>query len=236
MSSREDAWGDKEFAEQWEKNAAQRNPFRAQQLDLVCELIRAYCPAGGLLLDLGVGTGQLEMNVKQTRPDIHMTGVDGSEAMLERGKKNLAHVGGPPVALHHADFRALDAMPEELLAPYDVMVSVQALHHVPWDVQCAVYQWASVHLKPGGLFILNDRVPLDGDMGDVHAALWDWMLAHGSISSAWTAQQYEARLAARGDFPVDVSTHLQGFAAVGLRAECLFMQLNRTVIVARKAS
>ena len=53
-------------------------------------------PKNGTLLDLGSGSGQFLIYLAHKRPDISITGIDLSDAMVERGnynieKNNLSH-------------------------------------------------------------------------------------------------------------------------------------------------
>lgn len=61
---------------------------------------RVAPPAGGRLLDIATGTGVIALAVAHRYPDVSVTGVDFSEAMLARAK---AKPGADAVGWHHAN-------------------------------------------------------------------------------------------------------------------------------------
>ncbi len=101
------------------------------------------------LLDLGCGTG-LELDPIFGRfPDVHVTGIDLTQAMLERlrGKypcKRLTLIHG---SYFDVDFGA---------ARFDAAISFQTLHHFTHEAKLGLYRrlWAS--LKEGGLYLECD--------------------------------------------------------------------------------
>jgi tRNA (cmo5U34)-methyltransferase len=72
------------------------------------------------VLELGTGTGETARRVLARHPAAHWTGLDSSEAMLARARERLPE----------ADLRASrleDPLPE---GPFDLVVSVLAVHHL----------------------------------------------------------------------------------------------------------
>ncbi|MFL5755524.1 MAG: class I SAM-dependent methyltransferase [Chloroflexota bacterium] len=72
------------------------------------------------ILELGTGTGETATRILAAYPDAHWTGVDSSEPMLARARERLPH----------ADLRVQrleDPLPE---GPFDLVVSVLAVHHL----------------------------------------------------------------------------------------------------------
>jgi tRNA (cmo5U34)-methyltransferase len=72
------------------------------------------------VLELGTGTGETALRVLANHPDAHWTGIDASEAMLARARERLPH----------ADLRLArleDPLPS---GPFDLAVSVLAVHHL----------------------------------------------------------------------------------------------------------
>lgn len=100
-----------------------------------------YLPASGdglRLLDLGCGTGHQMAQLRRRGFDV--TGVDGSEAMLQQ-----ARLHNPDAELRLADVEALP-FPE---ASFDLVVCVEVLRYLPRISGC-VQEIARV-LKPGGV-------------------------------------------------------------------------------------
>jgi tRNA (cmo5U34)-methyltransferase len=79
---------------------------------------------GTTILELGTGTGETALRVLARNPGARLTGVDASEAMLAAARARLPE---------EADLRVQrleDPLPE---GPFDVVVSVLAVHHLDAD-------------------------------------------------------------------------------------------------------
>src|SRR4051812_37876019 len=61
--------------------------------EFVARSICGLVPRGGHLLDLGCGSARLLVRLAAGRPDLTITGVDLSAAMLELGEANAARAG-----------------------------------------------------------------------------------------------------------------------------------------------
>jgi tRNA (cmo5U34)-methyltransferase len=75
------------------------------------------------VLELGTGTGETAVRILAKHPGAHWTGVDSSRAMLDRARERL-----PDADLREA--RLEDPLPE---GPFDLVVSVLAIHHLNGD-------------------------------------------------------------------------------------------------------
>ncbi|MFN8503895.1 class I SAM-dependent methyltransferase [Kouleothrix sp.] len=113
---------------------------------------------GARVLELGVGTGRIMLPFIRAGYDV--TGVDLSQAMMDR---LLAQIAGDPgragyrVELHQADITALPFGD----AAFDLVVAVHVLHLVD-DWRAALREARRV-LRPGGwLLIGHDSAPGDG--------------------------------------------------------------------------
>jgi len=77
------------------------------------------------VLELGTGTGETALRVLAQHPGARWTGIDASEAMLARARERLPH----------ADLwasRLEDPLPS---GPFDLVVSVLAVHHLDGDAK-----------------------------------------------------------------------------------------------------
>lgn len=118
------------------------------------EELRASCPPGGRVLDLGCGTGAvLERLVATGTPFASYTGVDQSAAMLDRAKAKLGAM--PGVRFEQLDLRH-DPLP---VGPFDLVTSAWALEHLrdPGRVVAS----ATDRVRPGGRLVLFFEA--DGD-------------------------------------------------------------------------
>ena len=77
------------------------------------------------VLELGTGTGETALRVLAQHPEARWTGIDASAAMLARARRRLPH----------ADLRLArleDPLPS---GPFDLVVSVLAVHHLTGDAK-----------------------------------------------------------------------------------------------------
>jgi tRNA (cmo5U34)-methyltransferase len=77
------------------------------------------------VLELGTGTGETAVRILAKHPGAHWTGIDSSGAMLDRARERL-----PDADLHEA--RLEDPLPR---GPFDLVVSVLAVHHLDANVK-----------------------------------------------------------------------------------------------------
>src|SRR5262245_40801917 len=86
-------------------------------------------PEGGLLLDLGSGSGRLLGHLALGRPDVEIVGLELSEAMIDTANRGFAQSGlFPRVRLEVGDMTKLD---QRQLDHFDVISSNLALEHLP---------------------------------------------------------------------------------------------------------
>jgi tRNA (cmo5U34)-methyltransferase len=100
------------------------------------------------VLELGTGTGETALRVLARHPGALWTGIDASEAMLARARERL-----PGADLRVG--RLEDALPT---GPFDVVVSVLAVHHLDGPGKRDLFSRVAAVLRPGGRFVLGDLV------------------------------------------------------------------------------
>ena len=89
----------------------------------VAEATAALAPR--TVLELGTGTGETAQRVLAQHPEARWTGIDASEPMLARARERL-----PDADLRLS--RLEDPLPS---GPFDLVVSVLAVHHLPGDAK-----------------------------------------------------------------------------------------------------
>lgn len=227
-------WHDPEFAAAWDRGAAAGHPLRAEQLDLLLTVAARHYRPGTVILDLGIGSGQVEALLFERLPDAQVVGVDGSAAMLALARARLAAVAGRCTLLQ-CDFAGLAGLrlpPHE----YGLVISVQALHHVPHPVQRAAVRYAHDTLAPGGLFLLMERVRLDAArLAGIYAALWERLERVAGVATTWDPARYLQRLQGGDDHVAAVEDHLAWLREAGFAAACLDLRLDRALLVGVKA-
>ena len=102
------------------------------------------------LLDLGTGTGETLAQVLPFHPGARAVGLDESDAMLAEARMRLL---GYNVRLLVADLS--DPLPP---GPFDLVVSVLAIHHLDGPGKAALFRRVAEVLSPGGRFVLGDAV------------------------------------------------------------------------------
>ena len=111
----------------------------------------AELPAGGRLLDLAAGTGDIAFEALERSPKAQVIGADFSLGMMRVGRRREPH--GPKVAWMGADALALPYADES----FDAVVSGYLMRNVsdiPWAL---AEQWRV--LKPGGRIVILDTSP-----------------------------------------------------------------------------
>jgi SAM-dependent methyltransferase len=161
-------WRSREGAARWDQ-AADEGPARAEQLALLVALLEPARPAR--VLELGIGSGRVAELVLDTLPDARLAGVDGSAAMLDLARDRLARFG-ERVELIECGFEELDRVAIDL--GFDAAVSVQALHHLDDGAKADAFGWLGQAVRPGGLFLMRDKVAVHERVLAEHDATWAW--------------------------------------------------------------
>jgi tRNA (cmo5U34)-methyltransferase len=229
-----DDWLNPDFARNWDADAEVGNPARAFQLDLVAALVASEYRPGSTILDLGAGSGQMEAMLLRARPDAQIVAVDSSPAMLAIARQRLASAGDR-VTFADGDF----AEPERIVLPrrdYGIALLIQTLHHVTDDRKRRVFGLLARTLSPGGLLILVDRLTIgDEALRSVQGSMWTWLERRATHKSGWSADDLFQRMDRKEDHTTTLEAHLAMLREVGFTAACLQLELNRAVLVGRRA-
>ena len=133
------------------------------------------------VLDLGIGSGLTARRVAEALPEAQLVGIDDSAAMLAAAAELLdpAHTRLRRRCLQ-------DPLPD---GPFDLVVSMLAVHHLDGPGKADLFVRVAAVLAPGGRFVLADRVvptdpadvvtPIDGTI-DTPSTLADqlnWLRA-----------------------------------------------------------
>jgi len=108
------------------------------------------------ILDLGVGTGETSVRVRDIHPGAELVGIDVNEAMLVEARSRL-----PDADLRVA--RLEDPLPE---GPFDLIVTALAVHHLDGAGKADLFARVAARLRVGGRFVLADLV-VPADPADV---------------------------------------------------------------------
>lgn len=116
--------------------------------------------AGGALLEVGCGTGNLQMQIARAFPGARCTGVEIDPTGIAVAREVVRQAGlAERVTLVEGDVAT--AVPE---AAFDVVVMVEVLHEIAPDVRPAVVRGCARALRTGGwLLIVDETYPASPD-------------------------------------------------------------------------
>lgn len=128
-------------------------PFYRELIDGIAAWLVGHVPAGGLVVDLGAGTGALAAAVLAALPEAQVEMVDADGGMLDAA---AARLGGMGLA---ARARGRKADFFEALPACDAVVASLALHHVAEPAKKGeLYRRIRAALRPGGVLLVGDCV------------------------------------------------------------------------------
>lgn len=124
-------------------------------LDLVACTAAAVTPNAGRVLDVGCGGGNYSIKLLQYLPDVDVTLLDLSDALLERARERVSTVTAGQVITIAGDVREVDLGLEE----FDIVVAGAVFHHLrgedEWKV---VFKKMYRTLRPGGSLWISDLI------------------------------------------------------------------------------
>jgi tRNA (cmo5U34)-methyltransferase len=225
-------WQNPADVQDWIEERTTRNPLRNEHLSLVLVLLAVLQPDGHRVLDLGCGDGLVATLVLDRFPAAHLTGVDGSPPMIARARDRLAPYPGR-WTLHDSTMQALDTL-DLPPASFDAAIGVQSIHHLSSAEKQVLFRTVAGLLRPGGLFLLSDRVRLaSAGLFPYHLALWNRLQAQHGMPPAPPDYSYAAHLAAvaaRADQPDPVEDQMEWLRAAGFGAvDCFYRYVQRAI-------
>jgi SAM-dependent methyltransferase len=157
---------DEEYVREWERNANAKRPYRSEFFDAFVKKLSALNNAK--VLDLGSGPGFLAEYILE-RCDVasyHL--LDFSPFMIEMSRARLAPFAGRAV-FHQGSFTD-EGWWQSLPAPFDAIVSLQAVHEVRDTNRIPqLYRELRSLLVGGGLLLIADKVNAPDDHEEHHA-------------------------------------------------------------------
>jgi tRNA (cmo5U34)-methyltransferase len=163
---------------QFQEGPTEANPSREEQLDVLLAIAAAHRVSDPDALDLepprrildaGCGKGHLAERLLAIHPGATLVGFDVSPELAEEAQLRLGGRARVVCASFEEDWpKALGE------GDFDLVVCVQALHHVPDVMKRITYRRFHDVLRPGGLYLQSDPLAL----GDVALfayvkALWN---------------------------------------------------------------
>jgi tRNA (cmo5U34)-methyltransferase len=225
-------WQDPTNVQSWIANRTHGNPLRMEHLAIVLELLATLQPDGQRVLDLGCGDGMVDALLLDRFPAAHVTGVDSSPPMLEAAARRLHDYTGR-WSLRQSTMQGLADLdlPDE---GFDAVIGVQSIHHLTPEEKQTLFQQVAGLLRPGGLFVLSDRIMLtSAALFPYYLALWNRLQAqHGGPPAppGYGYAEHLYALQARGDLPDTVEDQVFWLRAAGFAAvDCFNRYLERAI-------
>jgi tRNA (cmo5U34)-methyltransferase len=149
-------WKDREVAKAFLDERSLIIPDRERQLEVLLRVVRFHRPQPRRILDIGTGDGILLGTLLETFPQATGAGVDFSPLMLEKARQRLGQFGHRAQTVE-ADLQNV-GWKDLVTAPFDVIVSGFAIHHLPHDRKHVLYQEVFDLLEKGGIFLNCEHV------------------------------------------------------------------------------
>lgn len=169
------------------------------------ELDRLHPEGGGVVADLGTGSGAIGLSIATERPGARAVLTDVSEDALAVARANLAGLGMAGSHVEVFGGRWFDALPTEMSGQIDVIVSNPPYVATTEDLPASVLDW-----EPEGAL----RAGPDGrnDLDQLVAGAELWLRPGGALvlEMAPTQTTVVAELARARDFEVAVHEDLAG--------------------------
>lgn len=121
----------------------------AWRKDVIEEFLRNGIPAGGLIIDIGCGTGEI---LSYLPDNLRYLGIDRNADYISYAKERYRH--------RNAEFLNRELTPDLPLQNYkaDAVLAIGLIHHLD-DHECiTLFQAAKQTLRPGGVFLALDPV------------------------------------------------------------------------------
>jgi tRNA (cmo5U34)-methyltransferase len=196
-----------------------------EEAEIFDELIRTLIPSYGYMvdsmvlalpfhqkekiniLDLGCGTGNISLKVKERFPNARITCVDMAENMIKMAKYKLASYDDVEFII--ADVRDLDFKDD-----FDAVVSSLALHHLQHPEKKPFYHTIRRFLKKGGVFYNADNIlGSSPHLNQLYMDKWiEFMLkshTQEEIDTVWLPKHREE------DFPAPLMDHIHWLEDAG---------------------
>ena len=171
------------------------------------------------LLDLGCGTGLELEHIFELYPNVHVTGIDLTQAMLNKLKekydgKSLRLICG---SYFDVDFGG---------SSYDCAVSVQTMHHFSHKAKLELYNKILNSLTCNGRYIECDYMVETQEEEDFYFAEYDRLIAEMGISKEGFYHY---------DTPCTIDNQIEMLKCAGFKdVKKIFRKENTTIITAKR--
>jgi SAM-dependent methyltransferase len=223
-------WGDREFVKVWDSQPTM--PLKAEQLDILAQVIKDNWRRGASILDLGCGTGKTEAVILERLPVARFSCVDRSAVMLDFARERLAPFGGQ-CEFVESDLDQLGsrAVPG---TPFRFIVAVDAIHELQDAAKARLFKFCRKNLTHDGLLLILDRIALDraGFGRPLRSVLGRLQRQAGSHSGQLSDSFVEPR-SPDHEHPLALEPYFRLLRRAGLAPALLHLHLHKALIAAR---
>ncbi len=216
-------------------------PLAAEQIDVLLRTIRHALPKVTRLLDLGCGDGILGRTVLANYPEATGVFVDFSEHMIKAAQQKTDN--------HRAIFVVQDFGLKDWTqaigshAPFDLVLSGLAIHHLPDPRKRELYREVFDLLKPNGLFLNLEHVAPHSDWARqaFDDLFVDSLWAHhkkrgGTLSRDEVAQRWYYRPDKSDNILASAEDQCRWLQEIGfVEVDCFFKLFDLALFGGRKA-
>jgi len=233
-------WLDPAHGRGFDGGPTEANPSRLEQLEVLLAIAGAHRVSDPetwdlgpprRILDAGCGKGHVAERLLAIHPQATLVGFDVSSGMTEEAQRRLGGRARIVCASFEEDWPA--ALGEK---DFDLIVCVQALHHVPDVLKRVTLQRFHDLLRPGGLYLQSDPVALgDAAMFPYTKALWSRLRAlHGfsPLPEGYLQGDAEEEIEKQGDLLAKLDKQLAWLREAGfLHSDCFWKHGNRAIFL-----
>ena len=222
-------WMDPENVTRYDQSPDLWTAVRREQIDIIASIIEKRHRPGGAILDLGIGTGQIEEQLLMRISDARVVGVDYSPLVLDRARTRLRGFSDRCDLIQH-DYHELGSL-ELGSEGFEASVSYDILHHVDDTRKIEIFRFIHDHLLPGGVFLFADMVNMEEEgLDELHGIVWDRQEDKANTKTGVTFEEFIAHLRECHHHPTTLDRHLELMRSAGFRCACLHQYLDHVLI------
>ena len=229
-STAPDRWHDRAFIRVWD--AQPQNVLKAEQLDILAEVIKDNWRRGARILDLGCGTGKTEALILERLPVARFVCVDRSEVMLGFARERLQGFGAQ-CRFVMTDLDRLESVGVPG-SPFRFIITVDAIHELPDAAKARLFKFCRRNLTHDGLLLIHDRIALD--LPGVHRPLASVLGRLHRQAGSHSGQLSDSFVGPRShdhEHPLALVPYFRMLRRAGLTPALLHLHLHKALIAAR---
>lgn len=225
----QDDWLSKDFSKKWDTKTNANYPSRKEHLDILVSLIKDLYEKNSWIIDLGLGSGQVEELIFKKNPNVKIIGIDYSLPMIKLAEKRLKKYKNQYIAIQN-DLENIKniKLPNK---KFQLIISVQTLHHLSDSKKIEVFKWVNKNLSKNGTFIILDRISVDiKNSYSEYRSVWKRLYKQKENNFG----KYVLKMKDKDDHTITLEEHINWLEKSGFKASCLHLNFDRAVISAVK--